>query len=207
MRSRRHGGVGARRGGRRSRTPYRHEQRTLARREAVQVLYISELTGEGVGSLVDGSASTGLFVVPEVPAGASDNDLIGVPLAPYASELLRGIEGHLGEIDSQIADVALNWPLERMPAVDRNIIRLAAYEIAYRGDVPTGVAIDEAVELAKVFGTDNSPKFVNGVLGRIAENMENMEGAGDSGDSGSLEGPGDSEGPGSSARTEGEGDE
>ena len=141
---------------------------TLARREVVQTLYLCELTGSSISELAHGGTDGGLFVVPECPEGVSENDLVGSELAPYAVELLDGIVGRLGVIDGWIAEVAVNWSIERMPIVDRNIIRLAAFEIAYCDDVPTSVAIDEAVELAKVFGTDESPKFVNGVLGRIA---------------------------------------
>ena len=94
--------------------------------------------------------------------------MLGVDLVDYASTLVEGIVEHFDALDERIASTAENWTLERMPIVDRNIIRIATYEIVYCDDIPTGVAINEAVEMAKAFGTDESPKFVNGVLGRIA---------------------------------------
>lgn len=144
-----------------------HEH-TRARREVLQVMYQSELTGTSYSALVEDSGDTAMLLIPERPEGVEESDLIGEPLADYAGELLGGIVSHLDEIDDWIADTAENWTLDRMPIVDRNIIRLAAYEIAFREDIPTSVAINEAVELAKAFGGDESPKFVNGVLGRIA---------------------------------------
>lgn len=151
-----------------------HEH-TRARREVLQVMYQSEFTGTSYGDLVDDTGATAMLLIPERPEGVEDNDLIGEQLAPYAAELLRGIVAHLDEIDGWIADTSENWALERMSSVDRNIIRLAAYEIACCDDIPTGVAINEAVEMAKAFGGDESPKFVNGVLGRIASRFEESD--------------------------------
>ena len=74
-------------------------------------------------------------------------------------------------IDDIIEDISENWVLSRMPLVDRSILRLAAYEMLYRDDVPDSVSINEAVEMAKVYGGEDSSKFVNGVLGRIAETV------------------------------------
>lgn len=144
-----------------------HEH-TAARREALQMLYTGELTGTPLESLVEEDARDALLLVPECPEGVEDNELVGVELADYARELVSGIVSHLDQLDERIASTAENWTLDRMPIVDRNIIRLATYEIAFCDDIPTGVAINEAVEMAKAFGTDESPKFVNGVLGRIA---------------------------------------
>lgn len=144
----------------------RHEH-TAARREALQLLYTSELTGAPLSGLVGGNEQE-LLLVPECPQGVSDADLVGVDLVDYASTLVDGIVEHVDALDERISSTAENWTLERMPIVDRNIIRIATYEIVYCDDIPTGVAINEAVEMAKAFGTDESPKFVNGVLGRIA---------------------------------------
>lgn len=82
----------------------------------------------------------------------------------YAQELATGIKDHLEELDSHIDRLAEGWPVERQPAVDRNILRMAIYEIAYVSSVPPIVAIDEAVELAKKYSTAESGRFVNGVL-------------------------------------------
>jgi len=90
---------------------------------------------------------------------------------PYALELARGVEEHRDEIDALIRKFADRWSLERMPVIDRNLLRIAAFELAHRPDIPVGVAISEAVELAKRYSTDDSGRFVNGMLGRIAEHV------------------------------------
>jgi N utilization substance protein B len=82
----------------------------------------------------------------------------------YAQELVRGTVDHRGEIDALIRAQADNWRLERMPAVDRNILRLAVYEMLFEKDVPKLVVLDEAIELAKKFGSEQSGRFVNGLL-------------------------------------------
>lgn len=88
------------------------------------------------------------------------------PVAAYARELLAGVLQHRGELDAIIQARASAWPVEQMAAIDRNILRLGLYESLYKRDtVPLKVAINEAVELAKQYGSDSSPKFVNGVLG------------------------------------------
>ena len=82
----------------------------------------------------------------------------------YAERLLRGSIEHRAEIDALIASQAENWRLERMPAVDRNILRLAVYELLHEADVPHLVVLDEAIELAKKFGSEQSGAFINGLL-------------------------------------------
>lgn len=82
----------------------------------------------------------------------------------YAGRLVEGVESHRQAIDGRIRDQAENWRLERMPSVDRNILRLAIYEMWHQNDVPKLVVVDEAVELAKRFGSEQSGRFVNGVL-------------------------------------------
>lgn len=89
------------------------------------------------------------------------------PVQPYASQLVEGVADRRDEIDALITRLSVDWPLERMPAVDRAILRLATYELLWSADVPAAVAIDEAVELAKSLSTDESPAFVNGVLARV----------------------------------------
>ena len=95
------------------------------------------------------------------PAGAAEADAKSFS---YARNLVRGTLSHLQEIDDLIRSQAEHWRLERMPAVDRNILRLAIYEFLYELDVPKLVVIDEAIELAKKFGSENSGRFVNGLL-------------------------------------------
>jgi N utilization substance protein B len=87
----------------------------------------------------------------------------------YANQVVRGVAEHAGEIDARITKASENWRLERMSRVDRNVLRLATWELLQRGDVPRAVILDEAVELAKTFGTEESKAFVNGVLSRVAD--------------------------------------
>ena len=91
------------------------------------------------------------------------------PVQDYAREIVAGVAGNLPKLDEAIAASAHEWSLERMPSVDRTILRLATYELLCRDDVPPAVVIDEAVELAKSLSTDESPAFVNGVLARVKE--------------------------------------
>ena len=106
--------------------------------------------------------------MPECPQGVSDADLVGVDLVDYASTLVDGIVEHVDALDERISSTAEHWTLERMPIVDRNIIRIATYEIVYCDDIPTGVAINEAVELAKAYEEPETVAFINGILGSFA---------------------------------------
>jgi transcription antitermination protein NusB len=85
----------------------------------------------------------------------------------YARELIEGVNNHLAEIDAHIQSAAREWPLHQMARIDKNILRLAIYEILFNNTVPAKAAINEAVELAKQFGSDTSSRFINGVLGTI----------------------------------------
>lgn len=134
----------------------RHE-RTRARSNAVQVLYTSEIQGK---------PATELLAAGSVPPEVGE-------LSDYAVKLIEGVEAYRSVIDGHLASTSENWSVSRMPVLDRSILRLAAYEMVYVKDVPVSVAINEAVELAKDFGgKDESPNFVNGVLGRIARGIE-----------------------------------
>lgn len=93
----------------------------------------------------------------------------------FASELVYHVVENMREIDRRIQTVSRNWRLERMSRVDRNVLRLAVGELRYGEDVPVKVAINEAVELAKRFGTSESPAFVNGILDRIAQELGSRE--------------------------------
>lgn len=92
------------------------------------------------------------------------------PLRPdqFVLDLVLGVGTHLAAIDGLISRFAIDWTLDRMPAVDRNLLRLAVFELLERPDVPLGAVISEAVELAKVYSTDESGRFVNGVLSSVA---------------------------------------
>lgn len=134
----------------------RHE-RTLARRQAIQVLYQGEILGVEPSGLI---ADEKCFIDGAKPSA-------------YALTLIEGTSEHQSEIDEKLKQYSENWALDRMPTVDRAILRLASYEILFVDEVPTSVAINEAVDLAKDFGgEDESPRFVNGVLGRVAESLE-----------------------------------
>jgi len=90
----------------------------------------------------------------------------------FAAELVRGALDHLPEIDRTISEHAREWSIERMANIDRNVLRLAIYEMTYRDDIPVSVSINEAVELAKKFGTEDSGRFVNGILGNAARGLK-----------------------------------
>jgi N utilization substance protein B len=93
-----------------------------------------------------------------------------LPVAPavFVGELVHGVGERLVEIDALIATYAIDWTLDRMPVIDRTLLRMATFELLARPDVPTGVVISEAVELAKAYSTEESGRFVNGVLASIA---------------------------------------
>ncbi|MGZ3405272.1 MAG: transcription antitermination factor NusB [Polyangia bacterium] len=92
-------------------------------------------------------------------------------IQPFAEKLVRGVREHLAEIDGQIQNASKNWRLERMARVDRNLLRLALYELKFVDDVPAKVAINEAIEIAKRYGTSESSAFVNGILDRCREEL------------------------------------
>lgn len=89
----------------------------------------------------------------------------------YAISLLEGVTTNLGEVDRLISEAASNWRLERIAATDRNLLRIAVYEMVHRGGVPPQVAINEAVEIAKKFGGEESPQFINGVLDAVLKRL------------------------------------
>jgi len=91
------------------------------------------------------------------------------PVSEYAAELVRGVQAHRDEIDRLLAENSRGWTLDRMPAVDRNILRIGSYELLWGTQVPEAVAISEAVLLAGDLSTDASPAFVNGLLARLLE--------------------------------------
>ena len=127
--------------------------RTLARSQALQILFQAEAKGMSVDDVLKG-----------------DYLLSKGPLDPYATELARGTYANRERIDSALRAVSANWKLDRMPGPDRNLLRMAVYELRFQTADPldTAVVINEAVEVAKAYGTDESAGFVNGVLGRIA---------------------------------------
>jgi N utilization substance protein B len=105
--------------------------------------------------------------VKDVAPGKVLADLPVVPPA-FVNELVEGVEARLAEIDGLVARYAIDWTIDRMPVIDRTLLRMATFELLARPDVPTGVVISEAVELAKAYSTEESGRFVNGVLASIA---------------------------------------
>jgi len=102
-------------------------------------------------------------------------DQLPVEPDPFTVELLRGVTANIGELDGLISGYARDWTIDRMPALDRALLRMAVFELIHRPDVPTGAVISEAVELAHRFSTDESGRFVNGMLARIAESVRSSE--------------------------------
>ena len=128
--------------------------RTTAREAALQMLYAIE-AGES-----DAERAISEFW-RELPGDAEGR--------LYADDLVRGAMLELAQVDEQIRKASQNWRLERMTRIDRNVLRLGAFELLFKKDIPRAVILDEAVELAKRFGTEESGAFVNGVLDRIAD--------------------------------------
>jgi N utilization substance protein B len=124
--------------------------RSKARKRALDVLFEADQRG-----------------VPAVDVLAQRTELADPPPNEHTVRLVEGVTEHRQRIDDLIETYSQDWPLDRMPAVDRALLRLSVYELLYVDDVPDAVVIDEAVELAKSLSTDSSPAFVNGVLARI----------------------------------------
>ena len=108
---------------------------------------------------------------------SADNMLADLPSPPgeYVQTLVRGVDEHRDEVDEMLRKYSEHWALERMPLVDRAILRIGCYELGWERELPTGVVISEAVELAKQYSTKDSGRFVNGMLGRIAEDLRAPE--------------------------------
>jgi N utilization substance protein B len=96
------------------------------------------------------------------------------PVPEYAVELVEGVTAHRAELDALISTSSQEWTIERMPPVDRNLLRIGGYELMHRDDVPDAVAINEAVDLATRLSTDESASFINGVLGRLLARKESL---------------------------------
>lgn len=130
--------------------------RSKARKRALDILFQADVRGEELPSIL----------AAEAKRAANEPSREASWL--YAREIVDGVIDNRDAIDEQITTFAKDWSLARMPAVDRAVLRIGVWEIMYNDGVPTAVAIDEAVELAKEFSTDDSGSFVHGVLARIA---------------------------------------
>ncbi|HEX3724524.1 MAG TPA: transcription antitermination factor NusB [Nitrolancea sp.] len=137
----------------------RHQARTIA----LQILYESDIGGH---------------TPAEVMVRYLEDVSVAQPVRRYVERLVTGFVEERERIDGEIGGAATAFPVSQLPAVDRNILRIAIYELISEKDVPLKAAINEAVELAKRFGGDNSSRFVNGVLGTIADGMTASRSAG-----------------------------
>jgi len=125
--------------------------RSKARKRALDVLYESDIRSGDARDIL-----------------ASRKEQADPPVGEYAAVLVEGVLANRSRIDEVIETYAQGWEIGRMPAVDRNILRIALFEILFQSEIDTAVAIDEAVELAKALSTDDSPSYINGLLGRVA---------------------------------------
>ena len=130
--------------------------RTRARELALQFLYMMDVQGAEYREALERFLSDELEDKPGTE-----------PAKEYARRLVDGTTAHKAEIDAMLGEAARNWDLSRMAVVDRNVLRLGCYEMLHEPDVPTKVAINEAIELGKRFSTEQSGAFVNGILDRI----------------------------------------
>lgn len=134
--------------------------RSTGRESALQMLFALEAGGGSSTRVV----STYWRETPGDPEGRE-----------YADEIVHGVADELDAVDEAVRKASTNWRIERMARVDRNVLRLGAWELMRRADVPRAVILDEAVELAKRYGSEESGAFVNGVLDRIAENLGRVD--------------------------------
>jgi len=131
--------------------------RSKARKRALDLLFAADLRRESAGETLDRSIAEG-----------------AAPTNPYTETLVRGVVEHLVRIDEVLAAYAQGWTLDRMPAVDRNVLRIGVFELLYADDVPDAVAVTEALALVQELSTDESPSFVNGVLGAIVKSKPSL---------------------------------
>ena len=134
--------------------------RTRARALALQVLYEVDLTNHPPG---------------EVYKARQEEERLSPELSEFAHQIIFGVLPLTSVLDTSIAQYAPEWPFDQIAAIDRNILRIACWEFAVFHDTPVKVAINEAVELAKQFGSDSAPRFVNGVLGSLADHQNEIK--------------------------------
>jgi transcription antitermination protein NusB len=147
--------------------------RSKARKRALDILYEAEIKGVPALDLLAERSVVGSVAAADSAAADSP------PVSEYAAELVRGVQAHRDRIDELLAKYSQGWTLDRMPAVDRNILRIGVYELFWEAGVPDGVAISEAVVLARDLSTDESPAFINGLLARLLELKPDLEPAAD----------------------------
>jgi N utilization substance protein B len=135
--------------------------RSKARKQALDLLYETDIRGT---NLVE------TLISRDVPVDGPD----ARPIREYTRQLVNGVSDNRRKIDELITTYAQGWDMDRLPAVDRNILRLGIFEILWSAEVPTSVAIDEALVLAKELSSDESSKYIHGVLGRIASKKDTI---------------------------------
>lgn len=135
------------------------KSRTKARGVALQVLYEVDLTGHLPGNVLDQRL---------------EDEPLESGLSEFTSQIVFGVFPLIGKLDQFIAQHAPEWPLDQVAVIDRNIIRIALWEFAVTSTTPIKVAINEAIELAKLYGSDSAPRFVNGVLGSLANRQNEI---------------------------------
>lgn len=132
-------------------------KRRKARELALKVLFQVDVAGAGAEEAMS-------FLVAE--ENSPEQTVL------FAGEIVRGTLEHIGDIDARIQEISRDWTMDRMANVDRNVLRMACYEIMFRDDIPASVSINEAVEIAKLYGDADSGKFVNGILGKIVQDLD-----------------------------------
>jgi N utilization substance protein B len=142
--------------------------RRRAREAALQALYQLHLNP---GLLPEQALANVFDTLSRGPDGAADE--IAGDMRVFASRLLGGVAAERERLDEVLTAASTHWRLDRMAAVDRNLLRLATFELLFEADIPASVTIDEALEIAKRFGTADSPAFINGVLQRVAADAKN----------------------------------
>jgi len=131
-------------------------ERSVARRLALQALYEIDSAGHEVSAVLHNLLS---------------DETLERKVRSYTTHIVQGVDGHRSNLDTVLQQYATEWPINQVAVVDRNILRIALFEMGIESRTPIGVAIDEAIELAKLFGADNAPRFINGVLGTIADKL------------------------------------
>lgn len=143
------------------------KERRLARRIALDVLYDAEIRDRLPTESLEERRRLGWMVSGDDEGRAVEDP--GAEVVAYATTLVTGIQEHLADLDTLIVKYVDRWAIERMPLIDRNLLRMALFELLWQRDIPVAVVINEAVEMAKSLSTEDSGRFINGVLGRVAE--------------------------------------
>lgn len=135
------------------------KHRRVERRQALEILYEWDQTGRELADILEKKSE----------AGTKMN------LSSFSVRIIKGVQENIKWLNEIVERYSEDWKVDRMPVVDRNILRLGVYEIFFEEDIPVAVTINECVELAKIYGTDDSRRFINGVLGRISKDIRKIK--------------------------------